>query len=197
VIQKDTWCGVFGACHDPSSTTMENSYSASATNHPTTILGAPTVLTRLLFQNPLVGANGTGSVSTATSGQIGRVELGIPGNLQSTIPLLEATGDTPYFGGSPQLDMTASIPGANVGVLFAALKDIPGGSPSPYGRIFVDPSTIFFAVPMANGSGSLQLTIPVDKKFADLHILWQGTALDTTNSIFGMTNGIDWLIGQQ
>jgi PKD repeat protein len=52
VIQQGTWCGVFGACHDPNSTTMENSYSASATNHPTTILGAPTVLTRLLFQNP-------------------------------------------------------------------------------------------------------------------------------------------------
>jgi PKD repeat protein len=163
VIQQGTWCGVFGACHDPNSTTMENSYSASATNHPTTILGAPTVLTRLLFQNPLVGANGTGSVSTATSGQIGRVELGIPGNLQTTIPTLDASGDTPYFGANPQLDMTAAIPGAQAGLLFGSLNKLPVSVGTPFGGLLLVPSFQFiFVVP--NGTGSIQLPIPNDKK---------------------------------
>jgi PKD repeat protein len=196
VIQQGTWCGVFGACHDPNSTTMENSYSASATNHPTTILGAPTVLTRLLFQNPLVGANGTGSVSTATSGQIGRVELGIPGNLQTTIPTLDASGDTPYFGANPQLDMTAAIPGAQAGLLFGSLNKLPVSVGTPFGGLLLVPSFQFiFVVP--NGTGSIQLPIPNDKGFADVHLYWQGAAFDLTNQVYGMTNGIDWLIGQQ
>jgi hypothetical protein len=48
-----------------------------------------------------------------------------------------------------------------------------------------------------NGTGSVQLPIPNDPGFADAHIYWQGIVFDLTNNVYGMTNGIDWLIGQQ
>jgi hypothetical protein len=122
--------------------------------------------------------------------------IDVPGNLQSTIPVLAASGDTPYFGANPQLDMTASIPGAQAGLLAGSLQSLPVSIPTPFGGLLISPSfLITFVVP--NGTGSVQLPIPNDPGFADAHIYWQGIVFDLTNNVYGMTNGIDWLIGQQ
>jgi hypothetical protein len=200
VVQQGTWFGVMGACHDAAGTTMHNSYDAGSTaSQTTTVLGNPMPVRRLTANMNFVtnATVGTIAMSFATSGQIARVDVDVPGNLQSTIPLLAASGDTPYFGGNPALDMTASIPTAEAGILFASLGTISGGAPSPFGRIYLDPSTFLLAFPVAQGTGSLQLPIPNDPSFAALHIYWQGAVFDLTNSVYGMTNGVDWLIGQQ
>jgi hypothetical protein len=92
--------------------------------------------------------------------------------------------------------MTAAIPGAQAGLLFGSLNKLPVSVGTPFGGLLVVPSFQFiFVVP--NGTGSIQLPIPNDKGFADVHIYWQGAAFDLTNQVYGMTNGIDWLIGQQ
>jgi hypothetical protein len=171
---------------------MHNSYGNSMT---TTVLGQPMEVKRLTHTGNLVGHSGTGSVSQSTS-PIGRVFMQVAGN--TIVPSLSASGDTPYFGGSPSLDLSGNIANADVGILFGSLGVLPGtGAPSPFGRILVDPSSFWVSFPIAGGTGSVQLTIPTDKSLADLHLYWQAGVFDLTNGINGMTNGIDWLLGQQ
>jgi hypothetical protein len=105
VVQQGTWFGVMGACHDAAGTTMHNSYDAGSTaSQTTTVLGNPMPVRRLTANMNFVtnATVGTIAMSFATSGQIARVDVDVPGNLQSTIPLLAASGDTPYFGGNPR-----------------------------------------------------------------------------------------------
>jgi hypothetical protein len=86
-------------------------------------------------------------------------------------------------------------PGAQAGLLAASLQPA-GRIPTPFGGLLISPSFLLtFVVP--NGTGSVQLPIPNDPNFADAHIYWQGIVFDLTNNVYGMTNGIDWLIGQQ
>jgi hypothetical protein len=74
--------------------------------------------------------------------------------------------------------------------------DLPTAIPTPFGNLLISPSFLLsFVVP--NGTGSVQLPIPNDPNFADAHIYWQGIAFDLTNNVYGMTNGVDWRIGQQ
>jgi hypothetical protein len=194
-VTQGTWFGCLGTTHDATGTTMSNSYAASGTQQ-TTILGSPVSLNRLTHTGSIFNGPGTGSVSFATAGQIARVLIDIPGNLQTTIPTLAASGDTPYFGANPQLDMTAAIPGAQAGLLAGSLQSLPVSIPTPFGGLLISPSfLITFVVP--NGTGSVQLPIPNDPNFADAHIYWQGIVFDLTNNVYGMTNGVDWLIGQQ
>jgi PKD repeat protein len=199
VVQQGTWFGVMGACHDAAGTTMHNSYDAgTAALQTTTVTGSPMKVSRLTANMNFVtnATVGTIAMSFATSGQIARVDVHVPGNLQSTIPLLAASGDTPYFGGNPTLDMTASIPSAQAGLLAASLVQLPTTIPTPFGGLLISPSFLLtFVVP--NGTGSVQLPIPNDPNFADAHIYWQGIVFDLTNNVYGMTNGMDWRIGQQ
>jgi hypothetical protein len=191
-VQQGEWFGCLGTCHDATGTTMHNSYGNSMT---TTVLGQPMEVKRLTHTGNLVGHSGTGSVSQSTS-PIGRVFMQVAGN--TIVPSLSASGDTPYFGGSPSLDLSGNIANADVGILFGSLGVLPGtGAPSPFGRILVDPSSFWVSFPIAGGTGSVQLTIPTDKSLADLHLYWQAGVFDLTNGINGMTNGIDWLLGQQ
>jgi PKD repeat protein len=199
VIQQGTWVAIMGACHDATGTTQRNSYGTGSSGTPnTTVLGAPMDVRRCggNFNFASTATPGTISMFFSTSGSIARVDVDVPGNLQSTIPVLAASGDTPYFGANPQLDMTASIPGAQAGLLLGSLNTLPGGAPTPFGRLLIDPNfTFIFVVP--TGSGSVQLPIPMDKSFAALNIHWQGAAFDLTNNVNGMTNGVTWVIGQQ
>jgi hypothetical protein len=103
-------------------TTQHNSYGTGSSGAPnTTVLGAPMDVRRCggNFNFASTATPGTISMFFSTSGSIARVDVDVPGNLQSTIPVLAASGDTPYFGANPQLDMTASIPGAQAGLLAA------------------------------------------------------------------------------
>jgi hypothetical protein len=116
-------------------------------------------------------------MSFATSGQIAASTSTSPATCRATIPLLAASGDTPYFGGNPQLDMTASIPGAQAGLLAASLvQSLPVSDPDAVRRPADQPELpAHFVVP--NGTGSVQLPIPNDPNFADAHIYWQGIGL--------------------
>jgi acetyl esterase/lipase len=93
--------------------------------------------------------------------------------------------------------MTASIPSAQAGLLAASLvQSCRRRIPTPFGGLLISPSFLLtFVVP--NGTGSVQLPIPNDPNFADAHIYWQGIVFDLTNNVYGMTNGMDWRIGQQ
>jgi hypothetical protein len=137
VVQQGTWFGVMGACHDAAGTTMHNSYDAgTAALQTTTVTGSPMKVSRLTANMNFVtnATVGTIAMSFATSGQIARVDVHVPGNLQSTIPLLAASGDTPYFGGNPTLDMTASIPSAQAGLLAASLVQAADDDPDSVRR---------------------------------------------------------------
>jgi hypothetical protein len=66
----------------------------------------------------------------ATSGQIARVDVRRARQPADDDPdMLAASGDTPYFGANPQLDMTASIPGAQAGTPRRLAPEPPGQHP--------------------------------------------------------------------
>jgi hypothetical protein len=181
VVQQGTWFGVIGACHDAAGTTMHNSYDAGSTaSQTTTVLGNPMPVRRLTANMNFVtnATVGTIAMSFATS-QIARVDVHVPGNLQSTIPLLAASGDTPYFGGNPSArhDRAASrrrsrhprrIARHDLRWRPVALRShLPG---SEHASCW--PSR-------RQGTGSVQLPIPNDPSFAALHIYWQGIVSST------------------
>jgi PKD repeat protein len=194
VITQGAWVGVVGATHDTGSSTMNNSYGSGGSGYSTTVLGQTTTLTRLMYQSSLVGASGAGDVLVQSSGDIGRVELGIPGNY--VVPTLTASGDDPFFGSSPKLVLTANIPGAQLGIVGLALQRLPVGVPTPFGDLNIAPNFLLM-LQVPGGNGELDLMVPSDVSLADAHLYYQGILFDLSNNVFGMTNGIDWHIGQR
>jgi hypothetical protein len=202
-IPTGHYVAVLGYCHDMTYTNTATSYAVSNPPNATTILGYPVSLRRMevittsSFPPGGSGVGGYFYASSTTTLPIGRVEIGVPGNTSSALPALNASGDSPYLGGQPQLDMAAGIPSATVGILFGAFQDWPAGVPTPFGRLLIDPSSFLIAFPVATGTASVQVPVPQDKGFANLHLFWQGTVFDLNNKIFGMTNGIDWRLGKR
>jgi hypothetical protein len=96
--------------------------------------------------------------------------------------------------------MTASIPGAQVWPALCRLaQEAPGQRSRRLSAACSSrPSFLLHRSSSPNGTGSVQLPIPNDKNFADAAPLLAGHRPSTsTNQVYGMTNGIDWLIGQQ
>jgi PKD repeat protein len=192
VVQKDQWFGCLAACHDAKATVMHSSYGNEET---VSVLNHAMPLKRLQMEEDLVGHSGTGYVYVS-GGSIGRVLMTVQGN--AVAPNLGASGDTPFFGGTPRLDLRSYMSRADVGLLFGSLGTLPGtGAASPFGRILIDPSSFWISFALAGGEGSVPLGIPRDTSLADAHLYWQAYVLDLKNGVYGTSNGIDWRIGRQ
>jgi hypothetical protein len=139
---------------------------------------------------------GTIAMSFATSGQIARVDCPRAWQPAEHDPAARRLGRHALLRRQPDARHDRVDPGAQAGLLAASLVQLPTTIPTPFGGLLISPSFLLtFVVP--NGTGSVQLPIPNDPNFADAHIYWQGIVFDLTNNVYGMTNGIDWRIGQQ
>jgi hypothetical protein len=192
VIQKDTWVGVLGACMSTGSTMMYNSYgTAGGVN--STVLGQPVKLQRLLYQGTLAGRmDGLVPISTENAFEIARVNIYVVGN--STVPTMDTIG-TPSFGSTPQWDLQGRLPGLQVGVILVSPLRLPTQIPTPFGNLLIVPNFIL-QVPVPGGTGQVGLPIPQDPSLADIRLQSQAVVFDITNGLYGMTNGVEWLIGQ-
>jgi hypothetical protein len=127
--QQGTWFGCLGTCHDATGTTMHNSY-AQLGHDTTTILGSPDGRESPHAHRQSRRHRAPARSPSSTAGPIGRVDRH-PRQPADTIPDLAASGDTPYFGANPQLDMTAAIPGAQAGILAGSLQSSRSASRRP------------------------------------------------------------------
>jgi hypothetical protein len=202
VIQQGTWFGHHRLpATTPTGTTQRNSYGTGSSGTPnTTVLGAPTdrepSLRRQLQATPRSATPGTGTLFyTTTRHHRPRRCSASPATCRATIPVLAASGDTPYFGANPQLDMTASIPGAQAGLLGIVARSTPSrvALPTPFGRLLDRRPTSRSSFAVA-GRHRLRPAPdpqrPEPRRLCTLH--WQGSVPSTsTNHVNGMTNGVD------
>jgi len=73
---------------------------------------------------------------------------------------------------------------------------LPTPVPTPFGNLLIAPP-FQVALFVPTGTGQVPLTIPNDRTLADVKLQWQGAVFDVTKGLFGLSNGTQWLLGQQ
>jgi hypothetical protein len=192
VVQKDEWVGILGACMAASGTTMYNSYGTTG-GVTSTVLGQPIQLQRLLYQGTLAGrTDGLVPISTENAYEIARVEIYVAGN--STVPTLDTIG-VPALGQTPQFDLQGKIQGLQFGLILVGSQKMPTPIPTGFGNLLIVPNFLL-QIPIPGGTGQIGLPIPNDRNIAGIQLENQAVVFDVTNGVYGMTNGVSWLLGQ-
>ena len=185
---------VLGSNYDANSNTLYSSYSAGpGTSY---VLGKKVTMRRIIMQASLLSNSGKGPIATNGAFNIGRVEVMIAGQSNFPpfkVPSLAASGDRPGFGLKPSLDFDSGFKALG-GMLFASPLKLPTAVPTPYGNLLIVPN-FFLIAPIPGGKGTLTFPLPNDPKLNGAKVEFQGFGFDPVQNTFGLSNGIEWVIG--
>lgn len=185
---------VLGSNYNSNAKTLYSSYSAGPGK--SFVLGKPITMNRIVMQADLIANSGKGPIATNGAFNVGRVEVMVAGQANFPpfkVPSLDPSGDRPGFGLKPSLDLKSGFPALG-GMLFASPLRLPVPVPTPYGNLLIVPNFILIA-PVAGGNGSLTFLLPNDPKLSGVKVEFQGFAFDPTKNTFGLSNGVEWVIG--
>jgi len=197
--------GVLGACGD--GTTMRSSYATPAGTYATTVLGAPTTLTRFLTQTNIVSTGGNAPYSTEVAGALGRVFMGVtscvgipygtgtPSGAGPAAPVMKCTA-LPFVGQTA----TLVIDQQDSNVLgFVAAGFGRANQPTPFGTVLVN-NPIFTAplnggAPIGPGTQTYNLAVPNNPALTGVGpINWQNVNLIPATGTFSMSNANEWIL---
>ncbi|MCB9881714.1 MAG: hypothetical protein H6832_00930 [Planctomycetes bacterium] len=198
-IKKGNWIAVLGVCH-PTGTglTVTSSYSNTPNPFTTNVLGQPMAIERLISQTVLRTNAGLGGISTegTGTGNMGRVRVHVAGQgaFNPIVPTL-TTSARPIIGTTAGLDSKSNIPSAQAGLLLLSTGRLPQ-IPTPFGDLLVTlPSVLEIVTPGAGGN--IPLPLPSSASLVGAKVTWQNFFFDFTGPIYGASNGVEWLIGEQ
>ncbi|MCA8969134.1 MAG: hypothetical protein KDC95_05100 [Planctomycetes bacterium] len=190
IVLQGEWVVVAGACKD--ATTYNSSYSSGGMNM--SVLGNAFTAERVLIQDDPLKNAGLGRIQFST-GFCGRVRLHVAG--QDRFPPFKtpdlATTAPPLIGTTSKLELRSNTE-ATFGIVLGSTQRLSASIPTPYGDLWVSPS--FFATWLIpSRSGELELAIPNDTSLYGTQPAWQGLTIDVLQSVYSMTNGVEWTIG--
>ncbi|MCB9891092.1 MAG: hypothetical protein H6833_05560 [Planctomycetes bacterium] len=198
-IKKGNWIAVLGVTH-PTGTglTVTSSYSLTPNPFTTNVLGQPMAIERLISQTVIRTTSGLGDISTegTGTGNMGRVRIHVAGQgaFNPIVPTL-TTSARPVLGTTAGLTATSNIPSAQAGLLLLSTGRLPQ-IPTPFGDLLVTlPSVLEIVTPGAGGN--VPLPLPTSASLVGAKVTWQNFFFDFTGPIYGASNGVEWLLGEQ
>ncbi|MCA8971989.1 MAG: hypothetical protein KDC95_19535, partial [Planctomycetes bacterium] len=130
------------------------------------------------------------------TGNMGRVRLHVAGQgaFNPIVPEL-TTSARPVIGTTAGLASKSNIASAQAGLLLLSTGRLPQ-IPTPFGDLLVTlPSVLEVVTPGAGGN--IPLPLPNTASLVGAKVTWQNFFFDFTGPIFGASNGVEWLIGEQ
>jgi hypothetical protein len=201
-FETGEWVGVLGAC---GTATMLNSYATPVGPFASSVLGAPTTLTRMLTQTNLVTSQGTAAYSAETAAALSRVILGVsactsvaygtgsPSGLGPAAPTLR-TGTLPFLGSTAT--MIVNNQDANM-IGLVAVGSGRANLPTPFGTVLlgsIGGTDVIPILPLNIGDNSYSFTVPNNPALNGAGPFnWQNANL-APGGQFALSNGLEWFL---
>lgn len=195
------WCAVLGTCGDE--TTQVSSYAANL--HPSTVLGVPITLERLLLQDNLVTSRGVGGLSTNDQNPLGRVRIFIASGARADafgvgsgpLPLATLRPDDvapPRLGRFARLHVASTLPREPIGILL--LGSGRDELVTPIGTIlFGAPLLAAFVLPSTIPSTGLAVDVPLPDVPSLSGAVVGLQVFLYRDPDYALTNGLAWRLG--